>query len=128
VPDNTQRSQAGYPLGGYWATPIKKLRGPVTAIISTIAPRLPLGDSAQFIGSPVPTTRKGLVSRRSFTLFKNFTVACAFSTNVADRSCSTSRMSSGMSSFGQLVRGNDKSAPLDRRHGSSLAALGTDAG
>jgi TonB-linked SusC/RagA family outer membrane protein len=122
--DNVQRHQGGYPLGGYWAVPIKSYADQNgDHIISRN--EVTLGDSAQFLGSPFPTSEVSFTPQ--LTLFKNFTVRALFDHRGGQRLLNFTDRFRDVS-FGNSFATNDKSAPLDLQARAIAGAKGTDVG
>lgn len=122
--DNVQRHQAGYPLGGYWATPIKSYADQNGDHIIDRT-EVTLGDSDVFIGSPFPTSEVSITPQ--LTLFKNFTVRALFDHRGGQKLLNFTDRFRDVS-FGNSFAANDKSAPLNLQARTIAGALGTDAG
>jgi len=122
--DNTQRSQAGYPLGGYWSVPIKSYADQNGDHIIDRT-EVTLGDSAEFLGSPFPTSEVSFTPQ--LTLFKNFTIRALFDHRGGQKLLNFTDVFRDVA-FGNSFATNDKSAPLNLQARAIAGALGTDAG
>jgi TonB-linked SusC/RagA family outer membrane protein len=141
--DNVQRHQGGYPLGGYWAVPIKSYADKNgDGIISrtncpinngTANPQgagLPacevtLGDTAVFMGSPFPTSELSFTPQ--LTIYKNFTVRALFDHRGGQKLLNFTERFRCVS-FGNCFAANSKTAPLDQQARYTAGLMGTDAG
>jgi len=141
--DNTQRQQNGYPLGGYWAVPIKSYADlNKDGIISrtncptnngTANPKgasLPacevtLGDTAVFIGSPFPLSEVSFTPQ--LTIYKNFTVRALFDHRGGQKLLNFTDRFRDVS-FGNSFAANSKTAPLNQQARYIAGLMGTDYG
>ena len=141
--NNTQRHQAGYPLGGYWSVPIKSyadLNG--DGIISRTncptnngtsnpqgaslpACEVTLGDTAVYLGSPFPTSELAITPQ--LTLYKNFTIRALFDHRGGQKLFNYTERFRCVS-FAVCLAANDKSAPLDQQARYIAGLMGTDVG
>jgi len=122
--DNVQRHQAGYPLGGYWAVPIKSYADQNGDHILSRS-EVTLGDSAKFLGSPFPTSEVSFTPQ--LTLFKAFTVRALFDHRGGQKLLNFTDRFRDVS-FGNSFASNDKSAPLDQQARYIAGLKGTDYG
>ena len=141
--DNTQRHQAGKPLGGYWAVPIKSFAdkngdgmisrtncptnngtaNPQSAALP--ACEVTLGDTAVYMGSPFPTSE--LAFTPQLTLYKTFTIRALFDHRGGQKLLNFTERFRCVS-FGQCFAANSKSAPLKDQARYIAGLMGTDAG
>jgi hypothetical protein len=142
-PDNVQRHQNGYPLGGYWAVPIKsyadlnkdgmlsRTNCPTNNGFSNPSdPSYPacevtLGDSSVFIGSPFPTSEVSITP--TLTLFKNFTLRALFDHRGGQKLLNSTDIFRDVG-FGNSFVANNKSAPLNLQARYMGGLMGTDYG
>ena len=142
--DNTQRHQNGYPLGGYWAVPIKSYsdlngdgmisrlncptnngtRNPATGN-GQPACEVTLGDTAVFIGSPFPTSEVSFTPQ--LTIYKNFTIRALLDHRGGQKLLNFTERFRCVS-FGNCFAANSKTAPLDQQARYIAGLMGTDYG
>ena len=141
--DNVQRHQNGYPLGGYWAVPIKSyadLNGDKT-ISRTNCPtnngtrnpsgaglpacEVTLGDTAVFIGSPFPLSEVSFTPQ--LTVAKNVTIRANFDHRGGQKLLNFTERFRCVS-FGNCFAANSKTAPLDQQARYIAGLMGTDYG
>lgn len=130
--DNTQRHQAGYPLGGYWEKPIlgysdKNGDGIISRVDCPDGPgcEITIGDSAVFVGSPFPTSELSITPQ--LTLFKNFTIRALFDHRGGQKLLNFTDRFRDVS-FGNSFVANNKSAPFDQQARYAAGLQGTDYG
>ena len=141
--DNVQRHQNGYPLGGYWAVPIKSYgdlngdgmisrtncptnngtRNPAGAGLP--ACEVTLGDTAVFLGSPFPTSEFSVTPQ--LTIYKNFTVRALFDHRGGQKLLNFTERFRCVS-FGNCLAANSKTAPLNEQARYIAGLMGTDYG
>ena len=141
--DNTQRHQNGYPLGGYWAVPIKSyadLNGD-KMISRTNCPtnngtrnpqgtglpacEVTLGDTAVFIGSPFPLSEVSFTPQ--LTLAKNITLRALIDHRGGQKLLNFTERFRCVS-FGNCFAANSTTAPLDQQARYIAGLMGTDYG
>lgn len=141
--DNVQRHQAGYPLGAYFAVPIKSFsdKNGDGIISRTNCPtnngfsnpqgaglpacEVTLGDTAEFLGSPFPTHELSITPQ--LQVYKNITIRALFDHRGGQKLLNFTERFRCVS-FGNCFASNSKTAPFKDQVRYVAGLMGTDVG